>query len=482
MNRNAFALAFIVGLAATIVLPRGSGLHAQDAAPAAPAGQAGAARGRGGRGDVDPKLYAPVPTDVTMAAKAFPEPPENPAATRGRAVGTPAAGAPAVGAPGAGTPGALGAGTLPTGRARGGGGGGATYPRVIEITQYAPMKGQLLATFTRRGFPIYRSTDSGDTWEFVTFVQGLSGQPALYELPRKMGEFPAGTILAAGTSSNPPTGKSALDVHSSRDGGKTWQFLSRIIEGTPSPYDPSQRAFVTKGTPVWEPYLYHDAKGHLVAFYSDERYKKDGYNQLLAHRVSSDGGKTWGAEVYDVAIPDGLVRAGMTVVTQNTRTGKFFMSYEMVGLPGYPIEPRSNPAHFRTSTDGDSFGDPKDRGTLIQDRWRQFPWATPFIVWSPWPAPNGTLIASGRAIMRFLDGQVGNGLMINRNNGEGLWTLIETPIHYTPPDGYSQTMIPLGDGQEILQMLGADGQMKYVKFKLPEKLPEYEFPFGGKKP
>ena len=46
--------------------------------------------------------------------------------------------------------------------------------------------------------------DNGDTWEFVTSVQGLRGQPALYELPRKMGEFSAGTIMAAGMSANPP--------------------------------------------------------------------------------------------------------------------------------------------------------------------------------------------------------------------------------------------------------------------------------------
>src|SRR5206468_3465569 len=87
---------------------------------------------------------------------------------------------------------------------RGRGGGGASYPRVIQIKQYAPMKGQLLATFVRGGFPIYRSTDNGDSWEFVTSVQGLRGQPALYELPRRMGEFPAGTIMAAGMSASPP--------------------------------------------------------------------------------------------------------------------------------------------------------------------------------------------------------------------------------------------------------------------------------------
>jgi hypothetical protein len=83
--------------------------------------------------------------------------------------------------------------------------------------------------------------------------------------------------------------------------------------------------------------------------------------------------------------------------------------------------------------------------------------------------------------MRYDTGQVGNGVMINRNNGEGLWTLIETPIRYIPnPDGYSQAMIPIGDGREILQLVPVDGRLRYAKFKLPEKLPEYEFPFGSK--
>src|SRR5438046_126238 len=44
---------------------------------------------------------------------------------------------------------------------------GASYPRVIQIAHYTPAKGQLLATFSRRGaMPIYRSTDNGDTWQF----------------------------------------------------------------------------------------------------------------------------------------------------------------------------------------------------------------------------------------------------------------------------------------------------------------------------
>jgi hypothetical protein len=171
----------------------------------------------------------------------------------------------------------------------------------------------------------------------------------------------------------------------------------------------------------------------------------------------------------------------MTVVAR-ANNGKFYMTYEMVSMPGYALEPRSNPVYFKVSDDGVNWGDPKHPGTLIQDRWRQFPQATPYIIWSPWPAPTGTLVVSARAIMRFDLGLVGNGMMINRNYGEGLWTLIETPIRYIPnPSGYSQTMMALGDGREILQFVPVDGRIQYAKFKLPDKLPEYPWPFGPKR-
>jgi hypothetical protein len=35
------------------------------------------------------------------------------------------------------------------------------------------------------------------------------------------------------------------------------------------------------------------------------------------------------------------------------------MTYEMVSMPGYALEPRSNPVHFRVSDDGLDWGDPK---------------------------------------------------------------------------------------------------------------------------
>jgi hypothetical protein len=360
---------------------------------------------------------------------------------------------------------------------------GATYPRVIQIQYYAAGKGQLLATFSQRGqsLPIYRSADEGDTWQKFSEVPMLGGQPALFELPMKMGTLPAGTIMAAGNGlPGPDPSKHSLDVAYSVDGGRTWAYLSTIATGGGGRYDPADRAGLLRDQdPVFEPYLYMDSTGHLVAYFSDERDKKSGYSQLLDHEVSSDGGRTWGSVVYDAAIPDGITRPGMAIITRDGH-GKYFMSYEEVSMPGYPLEPRTNSVHFRTSDDGDNWGDPKSFGTLIQDRWRQFPNGTPFIVWSPWGGADGTLLVSGRSVVRDDMGRVGNGMFVNRHGGQGLWTLIETPIVYNiDNDGYSQTMIPLADGEEVLQLVTVNNRVEYAKFKLPRDLPTYGYPWDN---
>ncbi len=355
---------------------------------------------------------------------------------------------------------------------------GASYPRVIQL-KIGPQKGALLATYARRGdLPIYRSTDNGESWQPFSEIAQLGGEPCLYELPVRMGELPAGTVLACGGGAGKEPGRRSLDVAVSRDGGKSWAFLSTIAVGGIGRYDPMDRAGLSRDqNPVFEPYLHADAKGRLVAYFSDERDKKSGYSQLLDHVVSTDGGKSWGPIVYDVAIPDGLSRPGMPIVTQDGK-GKFFMSYELVSAPGYALEPRTNAAHVRTSSDGLNWGDPKAPGTLIQDRWRQFPNGTPYITWSPWGGPDGTLIVSSRSVVRDEIGRVGQGMFINQRSGEGLWSLIETPIDYNIDlDGYSQTMLPLGDGREILQLVAVNNRIAYAKFLLPEKLPTYGFPW-----
>jgi hypothetical protein len=356
---------------------------------------------------------------------------------------------------------------------------GAGYPRMVELKSYAAGRGQLLATFTRTGaLPIFRSTDRGESWTLLSEIPALHGEAALLELPRAVGAFPAGTVLMAGSSTTDPSPEPRkLLLFASADGGQRWTAVSTIAESRPGLYNAINRAGLSDQSPVYEPFLYLDASGRLVAAYSNEGFKREGYSQLLEHKISPDGGRTWGPAVRDVAIADGLTRPGMPVVARSS-DGTFFTSYEVVGKAGVALEPRSNPAHLRTSRDGLNWGDPDGYGTFIQDRWRQYANGTPYLVWSPWGGPKGTLVVSGRSILRYEAGRVGNGMLVNRDGGQGLWTLIETPIVYTPAsDGYSQTMIPLGDGHEILQMVPVNGRIAYAKFELPAELPA--IPFAG---
>lgn len=330
---------------------------------------------------------------------------------------------------------------------------GAMYPRVIQIKHHEGSKGHLLATFEHYmnrepSFPIYRSTDNGVTWNLLSEVEdtqnkwGMKYQPHLFELPQQVGEFPAGTIFCSGNSIPKDMSATELLVYVSRDGGKSWEYLSSIIKG-------GRAIYPNKGeTPVWEPFLGLDKSGRLVAYYSDERYEDKKLDQILSHKVSEDGGKTWGKEVFDVAVADGKTRPGMAVVAL-LPNGKYMMVFEIVGIKGVPI-------HYKLSDDGINWGDPADLGKRIMDKEGHFLRSTPYVIWTPAGGENGTILVSGMG----LDEEVkGNGYMINKNLGEGEWTHLEAPITYktgegNPPGGYSQTMIVLDPaGSEILQLV-----------------------------
>ena len=328
---------------------------------------------------------------------------------------------------------------------------GAMYPRVICL-EHQPKGGNgvLLATFEHyipgmRSFPIYRSADNGKSWTLLTRVEdtylkvGNKYQPVLYELPQKAGDNPAGTILLSGNAIPASNASTELVLYKSTDGAKTWEFVSSIVKGG--------RATTRNESPVWEPFLNLDKKGNLVCFYSDEGSKAVGYNQLLCHKVSPDGGKTWGDVVLDVAIPDKTTRPGMVTIAQ-LPDGRFLMTYEVVGI-------RNNPVYFRYSLDGDNWGDYKDLGTRIVDSKGNFMSGTPYVIWTPVGGKNGTLIATSKSERRD-SAAVGNGFMINRNLGQGPWTFVPSDIKYDAgrqSGGYSQAMGLMNKGKSMCHMV-----------------------------
>jgi hypothetical protein len=74
--------------------------------------------------------------------------------------------------------------------------------------------------------PLYKSTDGGQTWAnyssiyFKTTAKGgILFQPFLYELPEQLGQYPAGTILAAVNAVPNTFSSTNIEIQASLDKG-----------------------------------------------------------------------------------------------------------------------------------------------------------------------------------------------------------------------------------------------------------------------
>ncbi|MEU2289219.1 sialidase family protein, partial [Streptomyces sp. NPDC013178] len=314
---------------------------------------------------------------------------------------------------------------------------GSLYPRGLRLKYNGSANGTILATFEQYTngtpvFPIYRSTDNGNSWSKISDVAdtqngwGMRWEPELFELPTAMGDFPAGTILAAGASV--PADRSAIkiDVYASTDRGQTWSFVSNIATGG--------AAFDTNGnTPVWEPFFLVSG-GKLIVYYSDQRDTAHG--QKVVHQVSTDV-RTWGPVVDDVAMPTYSNRPGMPTVARMPN-GNFLMTYEYGGAPEGNFS-----VYYKISSDPEAFG--SVTGIPLRSTDGVVPRSTPYVTWLPTGGPNGTL-----AVSAYNTGD----LFLNTQNGAAnTWTRISSNV----ASGYSRGMVPLADGHSLLVLSGGNG-------------------------
>lgn len=349
----------------------------------------------------------------------------------------------------------------------------ASYPRVIRLAHSGSANGTMLATFSHSGtgvtkanFPIYRSTDGGVTWSSspistVTDTQygwDLDG-PTLYELPRAEGTLPAGTLIASGTAWNHGDyTQQAVEVFVSTNQGASWSYRSSCASE-------SGMANST-GHGIWEPEFDVAANGDLVCYFSDERPSTNGYAQVLAHVVSTDGGATWGSEVYDVAVQNGVERPGMATVV-NLPNGTYAMTYEDCKA-GYDPDQACD-VYIKTTSNAESWN-PSSLGTRIQTSDSRFLLHTPYLTWSSAGGANGTLIASGQRVVAGTDGSLteqpesGHVLFVNHSLGTGSWDEITTPVTTSPTGGYdagetacagySSPLLAASSGNTFLMMAG----------------------------
>ena len=318
------------------------------------------------------------------------------------------------------------------------------YPRVVRLSQGANA-GRLLASFdVGRAGAIYESADNGKTWQHLADVAEATPPgmccSGLYEVPQTIGATPAGALFWATSVGTDRGGRGpcSIRLHRSLDGGRSWSYFSTPVKG-----------FIG----LWEAEFGLGAQGQLVVYYSSEEHKAEGYNQLLAHKVSTDGGVTWGPETIDVGKADGQLRPGMAVV-RRLPSGQYLMSYELCG--------QGCDAYLRTSPDGVTWGDPVSAGTRIESVDGHHFAHAPTVAWAPQKGNlNGQLLAIGQLLLNNTDNAVasnnGRVYMVNTQNGQGPWTEVPAPVPVpdakdNPCPNYSSQLLPGADGLTVLEI------------------------------
>ncbi|MBE6618921.1 MAG: exo-alpha-sialidase [Ruminococcaceae bacterium] len=348
----------------------------------------------------------------------------------------------------------------------------ASYPSITEL-KYQPNpadNGKLIATAATLVYdltennPTYgcvmMSSDKGKTWKALARpketlhdkLPRIGTMAHIYELPTKVGDMPAGTLLYSYCSvdyndkSDGMLGKSILAVWRSFDCGVSWEEYVIIDEAKG----------IKEG--VWEPFMtYCEEDGYLYCFYSDD--SDPGHDQKVVYKRSKDGvnweGKdgmvasTAGASTVEpievVAVNSFAFRPGMPVITK-MGNGEYFMVYEQEG------DKNSSWTDFRIfykkTTNLADWGDPSDRGTIIPESGKYITAGSPSCAWLDIGGEKGVLIVTSK---RSSNKGV---IFISFDYGE-TWETIEDPLAGTPISkdqdrvGYSAGLWVGDDGKTL---------------------------------
>lgn len=329
--------------------------------------------------------------------------------------------------------------------------GGSSYPRLVRTSDGRVMASMTTYVDKAGRAAIYESTDDGKTFRPVGEIRDPAGEnekgmccSTLYELPEKVGDMPAGTLLWAGTAGigdDEDTRQSSIRLWRSNDHGRTWEFLSDV-------------ASAPVGPGIWEPEFTVSEQGELVAFYSDDSTAE--HDQKMV-QVRSRDGRNW-TDFRDTVKNDQFrVRPGMAGVRQ-LPDGTYVMVYEVCNYD--PVHTCT--VYTRTSQDGWDFGDPHDLGTeIVSDAGTQ-PLGTPTLAWAPGPGPNGRLLLAYQMLGNDNGGFApGNGrtLMVNDRPSDlsSGWREFPSPVQIKYNQGstcrnFSPSLVPTLDGRSVIEV------------------------------
>ncbi len=208
---------------------------------------------------------------------------------------------------------------------------GSQYARLLKIKNGNWLAGYTIAR--RKGYQqditgglelqISQSPDNGKHW---TVLSSISDNGRDLDNAQLI-QLKDGSVLLACRSVRWQESY-RLPVYKSSDNGKSWQYLSTIDSNEGQP---GTLGHPDKG--IYEPHLYVLANGKLSVMYANEKHvvETPSYSQVISQKTSDDGGKTWGKETW-VAYEEGHneSRPGMPVWTK-MKNGNYIVVYEICG-------------------------------------------------------------------------------------------------------------------------------------------------------
>lgn len=324
--------------------------------------------------------------------------------------------------------------------------------------------------------PIYRSADGGSSWSAISEISSNTPgwdieAPTLFEVPRSIPGLNAGDILAAGTAwdvGNYTAQK--VEVFRSTDGGSTWQFLSNCTttSGMPDGWghgiweptflvadDDTLACFISDERPASSP-----TNNQRIGHYNST----DGGQTWSATLID------------DVVFPaDGLARPGMQTFA-HLPDGRVAMSYELCrdatdadhACEVY-VKFSVNGLDWGAAGDAGTLVQTADDRQLLHTPYISWqpgggPDGTLLL--------SGQRVVAGPTGNKTVLAESGTVIFANTNLGAGDWFEISSPVTVDPTGGYSSgeascpgystPAVPLSDGSRFVYfaatMLGQGNQ------------------------
>lgn len=289
--------------------------------------------------------------------------------------------------------------------------------------------------------PIYRSTNGGASWTQVsTITSNTAGwdieAPTLFEVPRTITGLNQGDLLAAGTAwqvGNFTTQK--IEVFKSTDHGSTWTFLSNCTttSGMPNTVGSGiwEPAFLVADNNTLACFISDErpaggaTNNQVIGHYTS----------------TNGGASWSGSLTQDVAFPsDNLARPGMQTFAE-LPNGDFIMSYELCrdatnadhACEVY-VKTSADGLNWGTLGTTGTLVQTADARQLLHTPYISWlpgggPNGTVLL--------SGQRVVTGPTGSKAVMGESGSVIFRNTNLGAGEWTEIEAPVTVNPTGGYA---------------------------------------------